>query len=403
MKRLALIVAMGSFCAFAFGVVARAEVIRVGLSGPMSGAGASWGVLAEWAAKQAAAEINRSGGVKIGDQTYTFEAVGFDNKYTASEGAKVGQAIINREGIRYVVFGLGMAPVRALQALSEKERAILFTTGAGKSIKGPRFPFTFTQLNTPFERYPPFFEFVTRENPNAKSVVVVEPNDATGQDAGEVSRREWGKLRVKVIDTNFYERGTTEFSPLVTRITSQSPDIIDFSEMPPSEVGIVLAGLDEQGWKGVKVWSAGTAAADLIKSAGAAADGTYMALAGDFGAASAPEVQRRLEAGAMKDVGEHMNAISISAWDAMMAIRAAMDKARSVDPDKVRQALPDVVFESSYGPAAFGGIEEYGSAQQMLLPILISQVAGGKTIERARIVAPELAAKIAAAAPSAKP
>lgn len=401
MKRLALVVSTVWFCAFA--VIANAEVIRVGLSGPMSGAGASWGVLAEWTAKQAAAEINRSGGVRIGEQTYTFEAVGFDNKYTASEGAKVGQAIVNREGIRYVVFALGMAPVRALQALTEKERGILFTTGAGKSIKGPKFPFTFTQLNTPFERYPAFFQFVARENPNAKSVVVVEPNDATGQDAGEVSRREWGKLGIRLIDLNFYERGTTEFSPLVTRIIAQNPDIIDFSEMPPSEVGLVLAGLDEQGWKGVKVWSAGTAAADLIKSAGTAAQGTYMALAGDFGAPSAPEVQRRLDAGAMKDLGEHMNAISISAWDAMMAIRAGMEKAGSVDPDKVRQVLPDVVFESSYGPAAFGGKEEYGSAQQMLLPVLISQVKDGRTIERARIVPAELAAKTATAGARANP
>lgn len=386
-------------CLSCFSGAVRADVIKVGLSGPMSGAGASWGLLAEWTAKQAAEEINKSGGIKIGDKAYTFEAIAFDNKYTASEGAKVGQAIINREGIRYVVFALGMAPVRALQALSEKEGAVLFTTGAGKSIKGPEFPFTFTQLNTPFERYRPFFEFVLKENSNARSVVVVEPNDATGQDAGQVSKREWERRGIKLIDINFYERGTTEFSPLVTRIIAQNPDIVDFSEMPPSDVGLILAGLEEQGWKGVKVWSAGTAAADLIKSAGAASEGTYMALAGDFGAATAPEVQRRLEAGAMKALGEHMNAISVSAWDAMMAIRAAMEKAKSVDPDKVRQILPDVVFESSYGPAAFGGKDEYGSPQQMLLPILISQIKDGKTIERARIVPPELAAKLTASKP----
>src|ERR1700733_12210647 len=79
---------------------ANAEVIRVGLSGPMSGAGASWGLLAEWTAKQAAEEINKSGGVKIDGKTYTFEAVAYDNKYTASEGAKVGQALINKDGAR---------------------------------------------------------------------------------------------------------------------------------------------------------------------------------------------------------------------------------------------------------------------------------------------------------------
>ena len=283
-----------------------ADVIKLGLSGPMSGAGASWGLLAEWVAKQAADEINQSGGVKIGDQTYTFEVEALDNKYTASEGAKVGQTLINRDEVRYIVFALGMAPVRALQSLSEKSGAILFTTGAGKSIKGPRFPFTFTQLNTPFERYLPLFGFVTQENKQAKSVVVVDPNDDTGTDAAAVSKRDWARVGIKVLDANFYERGTTEFAPLVTRIVAQDPDIVDFSEMPPSDTGLILAGLQDQGWKGVAVWSAGTSSADLIRSAGSASEGVYMALAGDFSGSNATPVQRRLDAGAMQAMGQHI-------------------------------------------------------------------------------------------------
>ncbi len=378
---------------------ARAEVIKLGLSGPMSGAGATWGLLAEWVAKQAADEINKSGGVTVGDRNYTFEADAYDNKYTASEGAKVGQALINRDGVRYIVFGLGMAPVRALQSLSEKAGAVLFTTGAGKGIKGPAFPFTFTEINTPFERYKAVFAFVAHENPAAKSVVVVDPNDDTGTDAAAVSKRDWLNTGVKVTDTDLYERGTTEFAPLVTRIISQGPDIVDFSEMPPSDTGLILAGLQDQGWKGVVVWSAGTSAADLIAAAGPAANGVYMALAGDFSGATATPVQRRLDEGAVKALGQHMNAISLSAWDATMAIRAAMLKAGSVDPDKVRQALPGLVFDSSYGPTAFGGAAEYGSPQQMLLPIIITQVKDGVVVERARIVPGELQARLTQAKP----
>ena len=377
-------------------VPASAEVIKLGLSGPMSGAGATWGLLAEWVAKQAADDINKSGGVQIGGVIYTFEADAYDNKYTASEGAKVGQALINRDGVRYVVFGLGMAPVRALQSLSEKSGAVLFTTGAGKSIKGPQFPFTFTELNTPFERYLPVFTFVAGENPKAKSVVVVDPNDDTGTDAAAVSKRDWTKTGITVLASDYYERGTTEFAPLVTRIIAQNPDIVDFSEMPPSDTGLILAGLQDQGWKGVVVWSAGTSSADLIQAAGPAANGVYMALAGDFSGATATPIQRRLDEGAVKALGQHMNAISLSAWDATMAIRAAMLKAQSVDPDKVRQALPGLVFESSYGPTGFGGQAEYGSPQQMLLPVIITQIQDGKTVERARILPSELQARLAA-------
>ena len=235
---------------------------------------------------------------------------------------------------------------------------------------------------------------MTKQHPNATSVVIVEPNDATGQEAGEVAKPEWTKLGVKVADLNFYERGTTEFAPLVTRIVSMKPDIVDFNEMPPSEVGLVLAGLKEHGWNGIKVWSAGTATADLQKAAGDASNGVYMALAGDFNSDTATPIQRKLEAGAMKAFGEHLNAISVSAWDATMAIRAAMVKAGSVDPAKVREAFPSLVFESSYGPAAFGGADIYGTPQQMLLPIIVSQIQQGKVVEVSRVIPPELAKKI---------
>ena len=78
-----------------------------------------------------------------------------------------------------------------------------------------------------------------------------------------------------------------------------------------------------------------------------------------------------------------------------MAIRSAMVKAGSADPAKVREAFPSLVFESSYGPAAFGGADIYGTPQQMLLPIIVSQIQQGKVVEVSRVIPPELAKKIA--------
>ena len=83
------------------------KTLILGVSAPMSGAAATWGLGQEWTAKQAAKEINDAGGVKIGGTTYKFEVRAYDNKYNAAEGTKVAQNIVNRDKSRYVVGSIG--------------------------------------------------------------------------------------------------------------------------------------------------------------------------------------------------------------------------------------------------------------------------------------------------------
>jgi len=72
-----------------------ADVLKFGMSVPMSGTGANWGMDSQWVAKQAAIEINSKGGINAGGKTYTVEIVAYDNKYNAGEGAKVAQTLLN--------------------------------------------------------------------------------------------------------------------------------------------------------------------------------------------------------------------------------------------------------------------------------------------------------------------
>ena len=63
------------------------EIIKLGISAPMSGAAAVWGLGMEWTAKQAAEKINLEGGVTVGGKKYNFAVVAYDNKYTAAEAS----------------------------------------------------------------------------------------------------------------------------------------------------------------------------------------------------------------------------------------------------------------------------------------------------------------------------
>lgn len=366
------------------------ETLKVGVSAPMSGAAAAWGLGFEYAAEQAVEKVNSEGGIKAGGKTYMLELHAYDNKYNAAEGAKTAQTMLNREKIKFIVGSIGTAPVRATQALSERQGVLLFNTGWGKSIKGPDYPLTFTQMNTPFEILAPFFGYIKEQHPELKTVAMITPNDATGQEVEPVAVKSWNDLGVEVVSTDRYERGTTEFQSIATKIANSKPDGVDFGAAPPADVGSIMKALDVLGWNGVKIVAPGTSAGTLSKMAGGAAEGTYLGASADFQGDSASETQRKLNEGAIAKLGESLNGITISSYDAVMALKKAIETADSIDPKKVAETLPTIIFESSYGPAAFGGTNVYGSPQQILIPVMITQVKDGKAVEVGRVAPEEL-------------
>ncbi|WP_376961294.1 ABC transporter substrate-binding protein [Azospirillum sp. A26] len=391
--RLAL--AVGGMITLAAGTGRAAdEVVRLGLSVPLSGTAAVWGKAADWLCKRAAQDVAAAGGVKVAGKTYAFECISYDNKYNAADGAKVAQTLLNRDGVRFIALSIGTAPVRALQSLSERNGALLFTVAWGASIKGPNFPLTFTQMNTPYELFGPLLGYVKNENPGIRTVALLNPNDATGQDSEPVNRKVWESLGVKVVSSDWYERGTTEFQPIAAKIAGMKPDAVDLGTSPPGESGSILRELKVLGWDGVKVEGTGSGTDGIVQTGGEAANGVYVGAAIPFDGPFATDRQKAINEEARAAFGENLNAIEIGAYNAVMALKAGMEKAQSVDPRKVAAALPEVVFDSFYGPAAYGGKADYGSAQQMLIPVIVSQIQGGKLVERQRILPDELKARI---------
>ena len=116
-----------------------------------------------------------------------------------------------------------------------------------------------------------------------------------------------------------------------------------------------------------------------------------------FDGPHATPVQRKLNVGMKAAVGEPINVIQIGGYDAVMALKAGMEAANSLDPKAIAAVLPKIMFDISYGKSAFGGKATYGSAQHMLVPVVITQVKGGKLIEVERAIPEELTQRLASA------
>lgn len=274
-----------------------------------------------------------------------------------------------------------------MQSLTERKGVLMFTTAWGSSLKGPKFPLTFTQMNTPFEILPNLIPYVRNAHPEAKTLAMLNPNDATGQETEAVANDVWKKTGVEILSSDFYERGTTEFQPIAARLAALKPDIIDLGGTPPADAGAVFRELAALGWDGVKVVEVGTGADGLKATGGEAAEDVYMGAAVSFAGDDVTDHQREVNEEARAAIGESLNAIHIGFYDSVYALKAGMEAADSIDPKEVAKVLPNVKFRTFYGgEVGFYGMDSYGSIQQMRLPVIVTQVQNGTLVELDRVV-----------------
>ena len=93
---------------------------------------------------------------------------------------------------------------------------------------------------------------------------------------------------------------------------------------------------------------------------------------------------------------EPLNPLQVSSYDSVYALKAAMEASNSLDPKKIAEVLPTLIFETSYGKTVFGSKAVYDSPQQMQVPVMITQVQDGKMVELTRIIPEELKTRLAA-------
>ena len=88
------------------------NVIKFGISTPLSGPAAPWGIPHMQATKLIFDEINEQGGIDIGGKKYKLEVIAYDHKYVIAEGVATVNRLINRDEVQFISI-LGGAVVKA--------------------------------------------------------------------------------------------------------------------------------------------------------------------------------------------------------------------------------------------------------------------------------------------------
>ncbi|HEY0353535.1 MAG TPA: ABC transporter substrate-binding protein [Enterovirga sp.] len=353
------------------------EELKIGGIGPLSGGGTAWGLAVQRGAEMAIDEVNKAGGLKIGDKTYKPKLVMYDDQYTAAGGRTAAERLINLESVKYIIGPIGSPSALAVVPITNQAKVIVLSNGYAPEILRNAGPsaYNFRTMNSNIEFAPAMIKWLRQRNPEIKKVAVIVPNDSTGQ-AVLPTLGEAYKANGFEVWSESYERGTKEFMPLLTRMLTQGIDLLDLNSNAPGEAGLLLKQARQVGFKKM-IWQVGGPSVDEVAAIGGPlANGFLSYDVFDFNDPSAKTFTDTYRA---KWSGV-INAQTPGWYNSTKILFKALQEAGSLDTDKVREALIKIEGYDAgiYGPVTWGGKSDYGVAHQLLNKFWITEVKDGK-------------------------
>lgn len=321
-----------SLAAPVFSRAARAaDTLKIGMVLPVTGPAADVGRYALTGAKIALDRVNKSGGV-LGKQ---LELITEDDQ-TTNPGAVLAFSKLAAQPD--IVAFLGS--VRSTQNHAMANDILK----AGKPVCFGGTDPKLTKMGNPwFIRFRPNDTYSARviasygiETLGKKNWALVHSTDAFGASANNLLAAAIDKLAAKVAIDQGYPNQSQDFTPVVLAIKSSGADVLGTYMTFENDQAIFARQLRQLGVMIPWVGSPTTVATATLKLAGPALWGTY-AIA-DFAVDSSPEA---------KEFANLYSAVSKappdlqSAWpyDAIGVLSAAINRAGSTDPGKIRDAI----------------------------------------------------------------
>jgi branched-chain amino acid transport system substrate-binding protein len=358
------------------------EDLPIGAIGSLSGGATDWGVATQRGVQLAIDQINEKGGIKIGDKAYKPRLIMYDDAYSGQGGATAATRLVNADKVKFILGPIGTPPVMSALSVTNPAKVLQFTDGFSPRILTPNSTYNYRISVTTKEFAPPIIAHLKKTFPNAKKVGIIAPSDATGQQVVPILTDAYTKAGLDVSFSEKYERGTADFTPLLTRMMVSGVDILDLDSNAPAEAGLMLKQARQLGFKGTIVQIGGPSIEENMAVAGPLAEGF---ITFDFFDPSTELGKAYLTAYKAKYSG------TMSTWAPVMYNGAqilfeAIRRAQSLEVEKVQAELPKMGdFETIFGPVKWGGKESYGIDHQLMVSFLILQVKNGKVETVAKV------------------
>ncbi|MFL5275587.1 MAG: amino acid ABC transporter substrate-binding protein [Myxococcales bacterium] len=325
--------------------------------------------------------LNEMGGVKMGGKTYKLKVVYYDDESTPARGAQLAERLISQDGVKFLLGAYSSGLTKAIAPITEKYKVPhVEGNGAARELFTQGYKYLFAVLSTS-DYYLRDAVNVAAEvaqqqgrDPKTMKIAMAFENDPFSLDvrAGIIEAAK--KHGMKIVVDDKLPPEINDMAATLTKVKAVKPDLLLVSG---HEKGATLLVRQTSEMK-VEVPIVATTHCDSAKIAetmGAQAEGVLCASQWDRSLAykdkwfgSADEYAKLFEK-EFKYPAPYQAAESTAS---VLVFADALQRAGSIDPQKVRDAISKTDMMTFYGPIKF---DETG--KNTAKPMVLYQVQHG--------------------------
>jgi branched-chain amino acid transport system substrate-binding protein len=304
--------------------------------------------------------VNESGGVKVGGKVYKVALKYYDDESKSERTAQLIEKLVNEDKVNFLLGPYGSSPTGTAAPIAEKYRIpMVEANGAAESIFSKGYKYTFAILSPAKLYLRGVIDCVRAKDPSAKTVAILGENESFSKEVAAGAAEYAKEKGMEVVYDELYPSNTQDVSALLTAIKGKTPHLILGSGHLQDSLLIVKQAKDLGVSPRAMGFSVGPSSSEFRENLKKNAD--YV-----FGATQWTEALRyngedpwktsqafasafRAKHPGYKDIAYQVAESAI----AVIAYQRSIEKAGTLDPSKVRDALAAIDMMTFYGQIRF--------------------------------------------------
>jgi branched-chain amino acid transport system substrate-binding protein len=324
-----------------------AVVVKIGQVSPLTGPQAHLGKDNDNGARLAIEELNAKG-VTIGGAKVKFELMSEDDQADPKTGTIVAQKLVDAKVAGVIGHLNSGTTIPASKIYNDAGIPQISPSATNPKYTHQGYRGAFRVMANDVQQGKVLGEYAAAKL-GAKKIAIIDDRTAYGQGLADEFEKAAKATGATIVAREYTTDKATDFRSILTNVKAKRPDLLFYSGMD-AQAGPMVAQMKTLAVKAKFLAGDGAQSPEFIKLAGAAADGVL---------ASSPGVPLDKMPGG-KGFTERFNAkygqvqiYAPYAYDAVMTLVDAMQKANSTQPAKYLPELARITREGVTGPIAF--------------------------------------------------
>ena len=302
---------------------------------------------------------NQKGGIKVGNERYRIQMLYYDYQSNTPRAVQIAEKLITDDKVNFLFSPFGSGATKAASGVSEKYGIpTVAPTASATAVYDQGYKYLFGVYTPDSTITDPLAIIVRQKLPKAKKIAILARNDLFPLAIANEMNASAKKQGFEVIFFEKYAIGTMDHASALTTIRSAKPDWV-FTTGYINDNILILKQMGDLGVSAdVVSMLVGPYAKEFIDATGPLSKNVTSAswwhpavrYKGECVFGSTENYNRLFEAkhGSVPEYGHG----SVSAAGAVMQL--GIEKAGSLDPKKVRDALANLDAMTFWGPVKFG-------------------------------------------------